>query len=261
MQNTFWEDFKILSNADGSSLVYNKLEGDKPGLIFFHGLNSDRRGTKAEHLLNYCIKKNKQFISFDMFGHGKSSGQMKDATLSIWINNALNIIDKISNGPLFIVGSSMGGWVMLKVAERRKKIICGMIGIAAAPDFTENLIWNKMTYREKQELKSKGFITQDSDYGESPYIISKRLVEDGRNNLILNNNIDLNVPCVLIHGKKDIDVPWQTSFTLGLKIKSNNVKNILIEKGNHRLSKNNDLKILTSSLDELYEVFHRKNTI
>ena len=258
MQNTFWEDFNILKSTDGSSLAYNKLAGGNPGLIFFHGLNSDRKGTKAEHLLNYCLKKKKQFISFDMFGHGQSSGQMEDATLSIWINNALNIIDKISNGPQFIVGSSMGGWVMLKVAEKRKKIICGMVGIAAAPDFTESLIWKRMTDREKEVLERNGFITQDSDYDDSPYIISRKLIEDGRNNLILNNTIHLNIPCVFIHGKKDIDVPWQTSFDLALKIKSNNVKNILIERGTHRLSTKNDLNVLTSSLDELYEGFHQK---
>jgi len=259
MQNTFWEDFNILTNADGSKLAYNKLEGGTPGIIFLHGLNSDRRGTKAEHLLDYCLKKEKQFISFDMFGHGSSSGQMKNATLSTWINNTLSIIDNVSKGPQFIIGSSMGGWVMVKTAEQRKKVICGMIGIAAAPDFTENLIWNKMTNIEKEQLVKKGFIAQDSDYDNSPYIISKKLIEDGKKNLILENIINLDIPCILIHGKKDRDVPWQTSLKLALSIQSRNIKNIIIEDGSHRLSTNSNLDVLTSSLGELYEAYQNNN--
>jgi len=153
----------------------------------------------------------------------------------------------------------MGGWLMVKAAEQRKKVICGMIGIAAAPDFTENLMWNKMTNIEKEQLVKKGFITQDSDYDNSPYIISKKLIEDGKNNLILEKIINLDIPCILIHGKEDRDVPWQTSLKLALSIKSKNIKNIIIEDGSHRLSTNSDLDVLTSSLGELYANYQNRD--
>ena len=252
MQNTFWNNFNILTDTNGSKIAYNKKDGIGPGIIFLHGLNSDRQGTKANHILNYCISNKRPFISFDMFAHGESAGQIKDASLSIWIDNTLQIIDKVTHGPQIIVGSSMGGWVMLHATIKRSQRIKGIIGLAAAPDFTEKIIWSKMTHLQKEEFLKNGFIYENSEYDDSPYIISKKLIEDGRQNLLLNNKINISIPTILIHGQKDNDVPWETSIELSSKINTDDIKTILVKDGSHRLSRKKDLDLISKCLDELY---------
>ena len=215
--------------------------------------NSDKNGTKAEHILAYCIRNQRPFIAFDMFGHGESSGKLKDGSISRWKNNTLAILDKLTNQPQILVGSSMGGWIMLLAATNRKEKIKGLIGIAPAPDFTDNLIWKKLDINEREEINKRGYIQQENPYEDKPQIITKEFIDDGRKNLVLKEKIKLDIPIKLIHGQKDDDVPWKTSLKLASMISTDDIDINLVKNGNHRLSNPKDLSKLTTMIDKMYQ--------
>lgn len=242
-----------LTRADGETIVYSQQDGEQPGVIFLHGLNSDRGGTKAEALLNHCREHNRAFLSFDMYGHGDSSGDFHAGCISRWTEDTVTILDDLTTGPQILVGSSMGGWVMLQTALTRPDRVAGLIGIAAAPDFTEDLMWASLSEDQRAKLSADEQIEQPSEYSEDPYIISKVLIEDGRRNLLLRNSIPITTPVRLLQGQRDDDVPWQTALTIAEKLTGENVETILIKDGDHRLSRPQDLKILCSTLDRLIQ--------
>jgi pimeloyl-ACP methyl ester carboxylesterase len=241
----------ILTCPDGATIAYDKVEGMSPGIFFLHGLNSDRGGTKAVSLRTYCQNTGRAFVSIDMFGHGESSGEFQDGGISRWTENAISALDHLTAGPQIIIGSSMGGWVMLRAALSRPDRIIGLIGIAAAPDFTEDLIWNSLTEDQKQAIDEDGFIEQPNDYSELPTVISAHLVEDGRNCLLMRGPIDIDTPVRLLHGQQDTDVPYATSLQLAENLVSKNVEVLLIKDGDHRLSRDEDLRRLTAVIDGL----------
>lgn len=244
-------DAGALTRTDGATVTYNKLEGQKPGVIFLHGLNSDRSGTKAEALAEHCQKQSRAFLSFDMYGHGDSSGHFRAGSISRWTEDALAALDDLTDGQQILVGSSMGGWVMLQTALKRPDRIVGLVGIAAAPDFTEDLMWANLSEGQKDELLANGQIELPSDYSDAPYIISRLLIEDGRSNLLLRNPIQIDAPVRLLHGQQDEDVPWQTALSISEKLTSQNVKTTLIKDGDHRLSRPQDIAMLCRTLDAL----------
>ena len=243
---------QYLSCPDGSSLAYRKLDGTGPGVVFLHGLNSDMDGGKALELEALCRDRGRAYVRFDMFGHGQSDGAFVDGSISRWTEDALCILDQVTNGPQVLVGSSMGGWVMLKAALARPDRIAGIMGIASAPDFTEELMWASFPEAVRAELMTKGRIALPSDYDE-PYEISKNLIEDGRHNLLLQSSIPLTMPMRLVHGMADADVPYQTSLRIADKVESEAVHTILIKDGDHRLSRPEDLKLLARTLNGLCE--------
>lgn len=240
-----------LTRADGTTLAYTQREGQQPGLVFLHGLNSDRGGTKAEALLEHCIKNDRAFLSFDMFGHGDSSGEFQAGSISRWADDAIAVLDELTSGPQILVGSSMGGWVMLRAALQRPTRVAALIGIAAAPDFTEDLMWANFTANQRSELLAKGQVEQLSDYSDDPYIIAQLLIEDGRRNLLLRDTISIEAPVRLLHGQKDEDVPWQTALTLAEHLATSDVAMTLIKDGDHRLSRPEDLRTLCATVDRL----------
>lgn len=242
-----------LTRTDGATLAYTQVGGQQPGLIFLHGLNSDRGGTKAEALLEYCGERDRAFLSFDMFGHGDSSGDFQDGSISRWTEDAVAVLDELTCGPQILVGSSMGGWVMLRTALQRPERIAGLIGIAAAPDFTEDLMWANFTEEQRSELLAQGHIEQPSDYSDDPYVIAQLLIEDGRRNLLLRDAIPIEAPVRLLHGQKDEDVPWQTALTLGERLAASDVEITLIKDGDHRLSRSQDLRTLCTTVDRLID--------
>lgn len=245
MQHSF------LELSDNKKLAYVLSEGKLPCVIFFGGFKSDMTGTKATALEELCKKNGQRFIRFDYSGHGKSSGRFEDGTIGEWKQDALAIIDKLGAEKNILVGSSMGAWVALLCALERKEKTSAFVGIASAPDFTENLIWNKLNDEQKTQLRSDGVYHAPSCYGDDPYPITLKLIEEARNHLLLSKTIDLNIPIRLIHGTKDQDVPYATSKTLADRITGKDKKITLIEGGDHRLSEPQQLDIICKSVQEL----------
>jgi pimeloyl-ACP methyl ester carboxylesterase len=241
----------ILTRSDGATIAYDQISGDGPGVIFLHGLKSDRRGTKAAHLLKYCEASDQPFITFDMFGHGDSSGDFVDGSISRWTDDALAVIDALTEGPQVLIGSSMGGWVMLKTALARPDRIKGLIGIAAAPDFTETLIWGSLSQDQRESVMTTGRLEMPSVYQEEPYDIGLTLIEDGRSNLLLNKPISFSGPVRLLHGLTDDDVPWQVSVTTAEHLTGEDVTVTLVKDGKHNLSRPDDLDLLTETLESI----------
>lgn len=234
-----------LKLRSGEKIAYQLSEGSGPGIIFLGGFRSDMTGSKAEALAGFCAQRGIAFVRFDYLGHGQSTGTFEDFTLSDWKDNALSVFTRLTQGPQILIGSSMGGWLALLLAIEKPRRIAGIIGIAAAPDFTEHMFHEKMTQQQQQDLIIKGKIMVPSDMGE-PYPVTKRLIEEGRKHALLHRQIPVYCPVRLMHGIKDEDVPWEVSLALNEKIASQDVKTILIEGGDHRLSQPSDIEKLLS---------------
>lgn len=224
---------------------------DRPGVVFLGGFRSDMTGTKAMFLEQQCQAAGLGFLRFDYSGHGQSDGQFTDGTIGQWIDDALDCFDHLTTGPQIVVGSSMGGWIMLQLALQRKARIAGLVGIAAAPDFTEDLMWATMTPAQQQTLLADGVLEQDNHYSPDPYIITRALIEDGRQHLLLRGAIDLSCPVRLVHGMADRDVPWHVSVQLAEQLTSPDVQIHLVKNGDHRLSLAPDVALLWSILAHL----------
>ena len=242
---------EFLQRSDGATVAYNRISGTRPGVVFLHGLMSDRDGTKALALAEHCLQRGQACIRFDMFGHGASSGHFEDGSISRWTDDATAVIDHLTEGPQILVGSSMGGWVMVRAALTRPERVAGLIGIAPSPDFTEDLMWAGFLPAERVQLQKKGVVDVQSDYDERPYSISRNLIEDGRQNLVLRGPIPISCPVRLIHGQKDMAVPWETSMRLAQNITGDDVNVILVKNGDHRLSEAADLDRLYVVVDEV----------
>ncbi len=242
---------QILTRPDGATIAYNSLAGKSPGVVFLGGFMSDMCGSKALALELHCQEREQAFLRFDYTGHGQSSGAFTDGTISQWANDALYVIEHLTQGPQVLVGSSMGGWIMLLVALRLKERVCGLIGLAAAPDFTEDLIARELTDAQREAMARDGFVQVACDYDDEPYTITQNLIDDGRINLLLGADIPLNLPVRLIQGLKDKDVPWVTALKIQEKLTSTDVEVTFVKDGNHRLSEPVDLERLTTTLDTL----------
>jgi len=249
----------FLKLADGRKLAHHLTEGKSPGVIFMGGFKSDMNGAKATALETYCVKHGHRFVRFDYTGHGESSGKFEDGTISAWKQDALDIFDKLGAGKNILIGSSMGAWLALLVALERPEKISGIVGIASAPDFTENLVWQALTPAQQKKLLEKGQVLIPDCYGEAPYPITRALVEDGRKHLLLDKEIPIHVPVRLIHGTEDNDVPWQVSVTLIEKLATPDVRLQLIKNGDHRLSEPQHLFSIALVVKELLDVY--KNVI
>lgn len=236
---------------DSETIAYHHLKGKSPTVIFLGGLMSDMTGTKALAIEKHCDALGRSFIRFDYSGHGQSSGEFTDGNISKWQKDTLFIIDKIVTGPVVLVGSSMGGWQMLLASVNRPERVRGLVGIAAAPDFTEELIWMNFPQDIKEKIITDGQIIVPSNYGDEGYPITYDLIEDGRKQLLLKNKISFSGPVRLLHGMNDNDVPWQTALRITECLQSNDVVTSLIKNGDHRLSSERDLERLMSIIDEI----------
>jgi pimeloyl-ACP methyl ester carboxylesterase len=244
---------QILPRHDGTTIAYNRLKGKSAGVVFLGGFMSNMTGSKAIALEEHCKQRGQAFLRFDYTGHGQSSGDFSDGTIGKWTNDAIFAIEQLSEGPQVLVGSSMGGWIMLLAALRLQKRVAGLIGIAAAPDFTKDLIARELNDDQRLAMQRDGFVLVPCDYDDEPYTITQALIDDGRNNLLLNNSIPLSQPVRLIQGLKDKDVPWDTALHLQEKLIGDDVEVILVKNGDHRLSEPNDIKRLTKTLDSLID--------
>lgn len=214
-----------------------------PMVVFLGGYRSDMTGTKASFVEERCKARGQEFLRFDYSGHGQSGGKFEDGTIGAWKNDALDIIDHFAKRPVILVGSSMGGWIAFLVALARPGLVAGMIGIAAAPDFTEEL-YRHLSDTEKDELKKTGAVRIPNDYSDEPYYFTSAFYEEAKDYLVLNKQRSLPFPVCLLQGKQDKDVPWQTTEKIKSVFSSPDLSVILIEEGDHRLSRPEDLEIL-----------------
>ncbi len=246
---------ETLACPEGGHIAYRRLvarPGDRrPGVVFLTGFASDMSGGKASALAAWAAARGQGMLRFDYFGHGQSSGDFRDGTIGRWTEDALAVIDRLTAGPQILVGSSMGGWIMLLAALARADRIAGLVGIAAAPDFTEELMWGRMSAAQREALARDGVIQEPSKYADVPYEIGRALIEDGRRHLLLGSRIDIRCPVRLLHGMADPDVPWQTSKRLAEQLTSGDVTVTLIKDGDHRLSRDVDLQRLLAAVEEL----------
>ncbi|MBX6374400.1 MAG: alpha/beta hydrolase [Acetobacteraceae bacterium] len=246
------EESGTVARADGVPLAYRRLRGRGPGVVFLGGFRSDMTGQKAEALAAFCEARGQAYLRLDYSGHGASGGRFEDGTIGIWADDAALLIERLTEGPQILIGSSMGGWIALLLAKRWPERVAGLIGIAAAPDFTADLPERRMTPEQRATLMREGIVHLPSAYGD-PTPITRALIEDGnRHRLVLNAGpIPLAAPVRLLHGQQDPDVDWRLSLRTAEAIASPDVQIILVKDGDHRLSRPQDLTLLTRTLDAL----------
>jgi pimeloyl-ACP methyl ester carboxylesterase len=230
-----------LPRPEGGAIAYHKLGGRSPTVVFLCGLRSDMTGTKALALDAMCRREGRAYLRFDYRGHGRSSGRFEDTAIDAWLDDALLAVDRLTEGPLVLVGSSLGGWLMLLAAMARPGRVCGLVGIAAAADFTEDLMWRRFPEEARARLLSEGRLEIPSDYAPEPTVVTRALIEEGRKHLVLRAPIPFQGPVRLIHGLEDADVPWQTALEIQRCLTATDVEVILVKGGGHRLSEPVDL--------------------
>ncbi len=239
-----------LDRGDGIALAWRRVPGRGPTVVFLPGFASDMAGAKAEALAAWCAAHGQSFLRFDYSGHGESGGAFADGSIGRWRDDALAVIDAASAGELVLVGSSMGGWLALLVALTRRDRVAALVGVAAAPDFTEALIWQALAPSEQHALMTRGRIQVPSAYGP-PLTLTRAFIEDGRRHLLLSAPVALDFPVRLLHGQRDTEVPWETAPRLAARLTGADVQVLLVKDGDHRLSRPADLALLFGLLAPL----------
>ena len=244
------QDPPSLLERDGrETIAYRAMAGSAPGVMFCGGFMSDMTGTKATALEAHCRRTRRAYVRFDYSGHGESGGAFRDGTIGGWEDDALAVLDRVASGPQVLVGSSMGGWIVLLLALARPEHIAGLVGVAAAPDFTEDLIWSTLDDEGRRTLAETGEIVMPCDYGDDPYPITMGLIEEGRDHLLLRGPIALGCPIHLLQGMRDEDVPWRTALQIAELVESERITVELVKDGDHRLSRDEDLARLCAAVD------------
>ena len=252
-------DDLILNTHRGYSLVARKTEGKPPWVVFLGGFRSDMEGTKAQYLSRWCKKKGHSFLRFDYSGHGVSGGCFEEGTIGQWTQDALEVIDAFCPGPCILVGSSMGGWIMLRVALALGTRVHGLLGIAAAPDFTRDLISKDLSTDEQSVLEREGQITVTSEYDPDGYILTELFIQDGEACCLLDAPLGITVPVRLLQGCEDSEVPWQTALRLSECLQATDVRVQLLKDGDHRLSHPEQLMLISDTLAELIQSAESKS--
>jgi pimeloyl-ACP methyl ester carboxylesterase len=259
------------SPSDGAPLAYVEVGSDKaarsiavlaragsaPGLFWLGGFNSDMKGTKALALDAWAAEHGRACVRFDYSGHGESGGLFADGTIGRWLEESLAVFERFCSGPQVLIGSSMGGWLALLLAREIAKhggaaSLAGLVLIAPAPDFTEELMWKGFSPEIRQEIETKGVWLRPSQYGDgTPYPITRNLIEEGRNHLLLGGSIAVGCPVRILQGAKDLDVPWRHAFALVHRLPADDVVLTMIQDGDHRLSRPQDIARIIAAVAEI----------
>lgn len=242
---------QMLDTGDGRRLAYHLTPGRGPGVVFLGGLRSDMEGTKALFLEARMRDAGRAFLRFDYSGHGASSGAFTDGCIGDWTADAMAAIAALTTGPQVLVGSSMGGWIALLAARSGQVPLAGLIGVAAAPDFTEDSMWAGFTTAQKAALKSVGHIAQPSEYSDEPYIITRRMIEDGRDHLVLRGPLRIDAPVRLLQGDADTDVRPEVARRLFDHLDGADIRLTLVKGADHRFSDPTCLALLGDTLTEV----------
>ena len=239
--------------TDGTKLAYthrlaSPAHNAAPTLVFLPGYMSDMQGGKATALDAWAESQGYAMLRFDYGGCGVSEGNFREQSLTDWRDDAVLMIDMLVTGPVILVGSSMGGWLMLLVALKRPEKIAGIVGIAAAPDFTN---WG-FDDAHKAIIQTEGALEEPSEYSDEPYVTTRIFWDSGQANLLLDGEIALDCPVRLLHGQNDTDVPWEISLKTAKALRSSDVQTLLVKDGDHRLSRDQDIALLIRTVSDLY---------
>ena len=233
--------------AKGRRLAYERIVGKGPDIVFLSGFKSDMQGTKALHIAQWAARNGRSFLRFDYSGHGQSSGKFCDGCIGDWLTDAEAVIAELTDGPVILVGSSMGGWISLLLSKRLGARLVGLVTIAAAPDFTEDAIWAAFNANQRSELKRNKQVALPSDY-DGPYIITQRLIEDGRQNLVLRAPLELPCPVRFLQGTADVDVDMSVALRLLAHASGPDIQLTLVDGANHRFSDDRCLGLIENAL-------------
>jgi pimeloyl-ACP methyl ester carboxylesterase len=253
-------DLKFLdigAGGENRALAVRARTGAAPGLFWLSGYKSDMKGTKAEALAYWAELHGRACLRFDYSGCGESEGKFTDGTIGRWLAESLAVFDACCRGPQILVGSSMGGWLALLLVRALKQrgssgpgSVAGLVLIAPAVDFTEELMWKRFTPAIKAELAEKGVWERPSAYAPEPYLVTKGLIEEGRNHLLLGGMIETGCPVRILQGVEDPDVPWQHAGELTSRLASDDVVLTLVKDGDHRLSRPEDIERMIAAVKE-----------
>lgn len=230
-------------------LAYESHGGKAPGVMFLGGYFSDMTGTKAQFLSMQCSAAGRAYLRFDYSGHGQSAGRFRDGCIGDWYDDALAMFDHATQGKQILIGSSMGGWLALKLALARPQRVHAVIGIAAAPDFTEDLVWERLSPDERTRLAADGYILGE---GQDALIYTHKLVTEARQHLLLRAPIPIACPLHLLQGKQDEAVPWRTAEQIAARVARDDVTVTFVPDGDHRLSRPQDLALLWHTLERIF---------
>lgn len=242
----------------GTNIALRRRAGGEPGIVWLGGYRSDMLGTKAEWLDQYASANGLAFLRHDYSGHGESGGEFRDGTISLWLEQSLAVFRQFASGPQILVGSSMGGWIALRMIQElqrsgEREQVAGLVLIAPAPDFTSELVEPHLTHDQRRQIAEQGYMEESSDYAPEPYIYTKALLEDGKANLVLKGVIQTDCPVHILQGMEDKDVPYTHALRLVDHLPVDDVTITLVRDGDHRLSRQQDLELLSRTISSMIE--------
>jgi pimeloyl-ACP methyl ester carboxylesterase len=247
---------EIGKGSEARRIAVRARAGGSPGLFWLGGFKSDMQGTKAIALDAWAAERNRACVRFDYSGHGESGGDFIDGTIGRWLEESVAVFEKFCAGPQVVIGSSMGGWLALLLArelarrQATRALLAGLVLIAPAPDFTEELMWKSFSPQARQEIEIRGVWLRPSEYGE-PYPITRHLIEEGRRHLMLGSAIEVGCPVRILQGAQDPDVPWRHAFALAHRLPADDVVLTMIQDGDHRLSRPQDIARIIAAVAEI----------
>lgn len=241
----------FMTTSQGRHIAYERIAGQGPGIVFLGGFKSDMEGTKALFLRDWAQRQGRAFLRFDYSGHGQSSGVFEDGAIGDWFADAAAVLAGLTEGPQVLVGSSMGGWITLLLARNMAQRIAGLVTIAAAPDFTQQGFWAGFDADQRAILLRDGRIALPSEYSDDPYVITHRLIEDGRDHLVLNQPLPLPFPVRFLQGTADADVPMQWALDLLDHATGDDIRLTLVKGADHRFSTPECLSLIGSAIAEV----------
>jgi pimeloyl-ACP methyl ester carboxylesterase len=241
-------------DVGGNAIAVRRVTGSEPGVVWLGGYRSDMLGTKAETLSEWALANGRAFLRHDYSGHGESGGEFRDGTISTWLAESLAVLRAFTQGPQILVGSSMGAWIALRMAQELRRAgederLAGMVLLAPAPDFTAELIEPSLSEEHRRDLERQGYFEEPSEYAPEPNVYTRALIEDGRQNRVMTGPIDTHCPVHVIQGMADPDVPHEHALKLVSLLPADDVTLSLVPDGDHRLSRPQDLDLMVRAVD------------
>jgi pimeloyl-ACP methyl ester carboxylesterase len=255
MSETIPQAIEVGTGPSARRIAVRLRDGAPPALLWLGGFKSDMAGTKAVALDRWASEQGRACIRFDYSGHGESGGDFAQGTIGRWLEESVAVFEHFATGPTVLIGSSMGGWLALLLARELKKrktagSVAGMVLIAPAADFTEELMWKRFSPETRKQIETEGQWLRPSQYSEAPYLITRGLIEDGRKHLLLGGLIETGCPVRILQGVQDPDVPWQHAIELSSRLARDDVVLTLVKDGDHRLSRPEDIERLLAAVAE-----------